>query len=58
MHGIEARKVTQILPEHLILSKGITWIEGPGYFGKEMRFLAQETTAVLLSENKTVHWID
>jgi hypothetical protein len=58
MNGIEARKVTQILPEHLILSKGITWIEGPGYFGKEMRFLAQETTAVLLSENKTVHWID
>ena len=51
-------KADSISPEQLILTRGITWIEGPGYFGKEMRFIAQEATAVLLSENKTVHWID
>lgn len=58
MSGDEVIKTGSISPEQLILGKGITWIEGPGYFGKEMRFIAQETTAVLLSENKTVHWID
>ena len=58
MKGIEAIKENSISDKHLINNRGITWIEGPGYFGKEIRFLAQESTAFLLSENKAVHWID
>ena len=58
MKDIEAIEETSIFPEHLLMKKGITWIEGPGYFGKEIGFLAQETTVALLSENQTVHWID
>ncbi len=58
MSDSEVIKSDSISPKKLILTRGITWIEGPGYFGKEMRFIAQETAAILLSENKTVHWID
>ena len=58
MTDIAIRKETSITPEHLIMKKGITWLEGPGYFGKEIGFLAQETAAMLLSESQTVHWID
>lgn len=58
MTDIEAIKKTPIFPELLIMKRGITWLEGPGYFGKDMRFLARETAAVLLSESHTVHWID
>lgn len=58
MKEIETRKETLISPERLIMKKGITWLEGPGYFGKEIGFLAQEATTILLSERKIVHWID
>ena len=58
MRDIEAIKEISISPEHLIMKKGITWLEGPGYFGKEMNFLARETAASLLSRSNTVHWID
>ena len=58
MTGIEAIKDNSSSDKLLILKRGITWIEGPGYFGKEIRYIAQEVTAVLLSENKAVHWID
>ena len=58
MRDIEAIKEISISPEHLIMKKGITWLEGPGYFGKEMSFLARETAAALLSRSNTVHWID
>ena len=50
MTDMEAIKKTSILPELLIVERGITWLEGPGYFGKDMRFLARETAAVLLRE--------
>lgn len=58
MTGIEGIKENSISRKHLIINKGITWIEGPGHFGKEIRFLVQEATAVLLSDHKAVHWID
>lgn len=58
MTDIEAMDSASISPEHLIMKRGITWIEGPGYFGKEIGFLAQETAVILLSEGRTVHWID
>jgi hypothetical protein len=58
MKEIETRKETLISPERLIMKKGITWLEGPGYFGKEIGFLAQEAATILLSESKIVHWID
>ena len=44
--------------ELLIPSTGITLLEGSGYFGKDMRLLAQHWTAILLSKGHTVHWID
>ena len=39
-------------------STGITLIEGPGYFGKDGRQVAQYWTSILLSKGHAVHWID
>jgi len=41
-----------------IPSTGITLLEGPGYFGKDGRLLAQYWTSILLSKGHAVHWID
>ena len=41
-----------------IPSTGITLLEGPGYFGKDVRHVVQHWTAVLLSQGHAVHWID
>ena len=41
-----------------IPSSGITLLEGPGYFGKDVRVVVQNWTALLLSEGHAVHWID
>ena len=41
-----------------IPSAGITLLEGPGYFGKDGRQIAQHWTAILLSKGHAVHWID
>jgi len=46
MKDIETRKETSSSPERLIMKKGITWLEGPGYFGKEIGFLAHETASI------------
>lgn len=41
-----------------IPSTGITLLEGPGYFGKDVRHVVQHWTAILLSQGHAVHWID
>ena len=41
-----------------IPSAGITLLEGPGYFGKDGRHIAQHWTTILLSKGHVVHWID
>ena len=41
-----------------IPSTGITLIEGPGFFGKDIRFVVQHWTAICLSKGHAVHWID
>ena len=41
-----------------IPSTGITLLEGPGFYGKEIRFVVQHWTAILLSQGQAVHWID
>ena len=39
-------------------SKGITLLEGPGYFGKDVRAVAQHWTTAFLSEGHVIHWLD
>ena len=39
-------------------SNGITLLEGPGYFGKDVRVVAQHWTTTFLSEGHAIHWID
>ena len=39
-------------------SAGITLLEGPGFFGKEVRIVAQQWTTALLSQGHAIHWID
>ena len=41
-----------------IPSSGITLLEGPGSFGKEVRTVVQNWSALLLSQGHAVHWID
>lgn len=41
-----------------IPTTGITLLEGPGYFGKNVRHVVQNWTAILLSQGHSVHWID
>ena len=52
---LPARKTNTALN---IPSTGITLLEGPGFYGKEIRFVVQHWTAVLLSQDHAVHWID
>ena len=53
MHPVERRRSELRIP-----STGITLLEGPGYFGKDGRLLAQHWTSILLSKGHAVHWID
>ena len=53
MHPVERRHSELRIP-----STGITLLEGPGYFGKDGRLLAQHWTSILLSKGHAVHWID
>jgi len=53
MHPVERQHSELRIP-----STGITLLEGPGYFGKDGRLLAQHWTSILLSKGHTVHWID
>tara|TARA_B100000003_G_scaffold12778_1_gene10607 strand:- start:329 stop:1006 length:678 start_codon:yes stop_codon:yes gene_type:complete len=39
-------------------STGITLLEGPGFFGKEVRIVAQQWTTAFLSQGHAIHWID
>ena len=41
-----------------IPSSGITLLEGPGSFGKEVRAVVQSWSVLLLSQGHAVHWID
>lgn len=41
-----------------IPSSGITLLEGPGFFGKDIRVVVQNWTALFLSQGHVVHWID
>lgn len=50
--------VSQTSEELQIPSSGITLFEGPGFFGKEVRTVVQDWTALLLSQGHAVHWID
>ena len=53
MHPVERQRSELRIP-----STGITLLEGPGYFGKDGRLLAQHWTSILLSRGHAVHWID
>ena len=53
MHPVERQRGELRIP-----STGITLLEGPGYFGKDGRLLAQHWTSILLSRGHAVHWID
>ena len=53
MHPVERQRSELRIP-----STGITLLEGPGYFGKDGRVLAQHWTSILLSRGHAVHWID
>ncbi len=53
MHPVERQRGELRIP-----STGITLLEGPGYFGKDGRLLAQHWTSILLSKGHAVHWID
>ncbi|MEC7484043.1 MAG: hypothetical protein VX998_04560, partial [Candidatus Thermoplasmatota archaeon] len=53
MHPVEPQRSELRIP-----STGITLLEGPGYFGKDGRLLAQHWTSILLSKGHAVHWID
>ena len=53
MHPMKRQRSELRIP-----SIGITLLEGPGYFGKDGRLLAQHWTSILLSKGHAVHWID
>lgn len=53
MHPVEPQRRELRIP-----STGITLLEGPGYFGKDGRLLAQYWTSILVSRGHAVHWID
>ena len=48
----------QNIRELQLPSNGITLLEGPGYFGKDVRVVAQHWTTTFLSEGHAIHWID
>ena len=48
----------QNIRELRLPSNGITLLEGPGYFGKDVRLVAQHWTTAFLSEGHAIHWID
>ena len=56
--GESMHPVRQTNRELQIPSTGITLLEGPGYFGKDVRIVVQQWTALLLSQGHAVHWID
>ena len=48
----------QNIRELRLPSNGITLLEGPGYFGKDVRVIAQHWTTAFLSEGHAIHWLD
>ena len=48
----------QNIRELQLPSNGITLLEGPGYFGKDVRSVAQHWTTAFLSQGHAIHWID
>ena len=52
---LPVRRTTEDLQ---VPSTGITLLEGPGSFGKDVRSIVQHWTAMVLSQGDCVHWID
>lgn len=50
--------IRQNIRELRLPSNGITLLEGPGYFGKDVRVIAQHWTTAFLSEGHAIHWLD
>lgn len=48
----------QNIRELQLPSTGITLLEGPGFFGKDVRVVAQQWTTAFLSQGHAIHWID
>jgi len=48
----------QNIRELRLPSNGITLLEGPGYFGKDVRVIAQHWATAFLSEGHAIHWLD
>ena len=47
--------IRQNIRELRLPSNGITLLEGPGYFGKDVRVIAQHWTTAFLSEGHAIH---